>query len=126
MFVSSTTMLCLYVFTFCWVNVRKIMEAYDCNHWRALLKSPFSGILILYTFVCAWFVGGLTAFHLYLICTNQVGIFSLSSCSLLFKMWFLIIIVSLLFFFSRQHMRISGIGMMGRRILITLVFYAIL
>ncbi|KAG8648403.1 probable protein S-acyltransferase 6 isoform X2 [Manihot esculenta] len=71
MFVSSTTMLCLYVFTFCWVNVRKIMEAYDCNHWRALLKSPFSGILILYTFVCAWFVGGLTAFHLYLICTNQ-------------------------------------------------------
>ncbi|KAJ9129156.1 hypothetical protein P3X46_034055 [Hevea brasiliensis] len=71
MFVSSTTMLCLYVFAFCWVNVRKIMGAYDCNLWRSFLKSPISGILILYTFVCVWFVGGLTAFHLYLICTNQ-------------------------------------------------------
>lgn len=71
MFVSSTTMLCLYVFAFCWVNVRKIMGTYRCNIWRAFLKSPFSGILILYTFICAWFVGGLTAFHLYLICTNQ-------------------------------------------------------
>ncbi|MBA0726735.1 hypothetical protein Golax_002543, partial [Gossypium laxum] len=34
-------------------------------------KSPVSGILILYTFMTAWFVGGLTVFHLYLICTNQ-------------------------------------------------------
>ncbi|EEF50145.1 probable protein S-acyltransferase 6 [Ricinus communis] len=71
MFVSSTTMLCLYVFAICWVNVRKIMDTYHYNLWRALLKSPFSGILILYTFICAWFVGGLTAFHLYLICSNQ-------------------------------------------------------
>ncbi|KAK9277245.1 hypothetical protein L1049_006784 [Liquidambar formosana] len=70
-FVSSTTMLCLYVFAFCWVNIRKIMEAYHCNLWRALLKSPVSGLLILYTFIAAWFVGGLTAFHLYLIITNQ-------------------------------------------------------
>jgi len=71
MFVSSTTMLCLYVFAFCWVNIRKIMDAHDCNLWRAFLKCPVSGILILYTFVAAWFVGGLTAFHLYLIFTNQ-------------------------------------------------------
>ncbi|KAK1320019.1 putative S-acyltransferase [Acorus calamus] len=71
MFVSSTTLLCLYVFSFCWVNLRKIMQAYDCNIWRAFLKSPVSGILIIYTFIAAWFVGGLTAFHLYLICTNQ-------------------------------------------------------
>lgn len=47
------------------------MDAHDCNLWRAFLKSPVSGILILYTFVAAWFVGGLTAFHLYLIFTNQ-------------------------------------------------------
>ncbi|MQL74427.1 hypothetical protein Taro_006792 [Colocasia esculenta] len=71
MFVSSTTILCLYVFAFCWVNLRKIMEAHQCNLWKAFLKSPISGILILYTFVAAWFVGGLTAFHMYLVCTNQ-------------------------------------------------------
>ncbi|XP_043726207.1 probable protein S-acyltransferase 7 [Telopea speciosissima] len=71
MFVSSTTMLCLYVFVFCWVNITKIMEVYHCNLWKAFLKSPVSGILILYTFIAAWFVGGLTAFHIYLICTNQ-------------------------------------------------------
>ncbi|XVE49998.1 hypothetical protein DITRI_Ditri01bG0126800 [Diplodiscus trichospermus] len=71
MFVSSTTILCLYVFSFCWVNIRKIMDEYHCNLWRAFMKAPVSGILILYTFVTAWFVGGLTVFHLYLIFTNQ-------------------------------------------------------
>ncbi|KAJ4973255.1 hypothetical protein NE237_006429 [Protea cynaroides] len=71
MFVSSTTMLCLYIFAFCWVNIRKIMEFHHCNLWKALLKSPVSGILILYTFIVVWFIGGLTTFHLYLICTNQ-------------------------------------------------------
>uniref|UniRef100_A0A5B7B4P0 S-acyltransferase n=1 Tax=Davidia involucrata TaxID=16924 RepID=A0A5B7B4P0_DAVIN len=71
MFVSSTTLLCLYIFAFCWVNIRKIMDAHQCNLWKALVKSPVSGILILYTFVASWFVGGLTAFHLYLIFTNQ-------------------------------------------------------
>ncbi|XP_058102719.1 probable protein S-acyltransferase 7 isoform X2 [Magnolia sinica] len=71
MFVSSTTLLCLYVFAFCWVNMKKIMKAYECNLWKAFLHSPVSGILIIYTFIAAWFVGGLTAFHLYLVCTNQ-------------------------------------------------------
>ncbi|XWS54115.1 hypothetical protein CRYUN_Cryun10bG0060800 [Craigia yunnanensis] len=71
MFVSSTTLLCLYVFAFCWVNIKKIMDEYHCNLWRAFQKSPVSGILILYTFVTAWFIGGLTVFHLYLIFTNQ-------------------------------------------------------
>ncbi|KAL6188320.1 hypothetical protein ACLB2K_039713 [Fragaria x ananassa] len=71
MFVISTAMLCIYVFAFCWVNIMKIMDANHCNLWSALLKSPVSGILILYTFGAAWFVGGLSGFHLYLICTNQ-------------------------------------------------------
>ncbi|XP_050371794.1 probable protein S-acyltransferase 7 [Argentina anserina] len=71
MFVVSTAMLCLYVFAFSWVNIMKIMDTYHDNLWRALLKSPVSGILIVYTFGAAWFVGGLTSFHLYLICTNQ-------------------------------------------------------
>lgn len=72
MFVSTTNLLSLYVFVFCWVNIKKIMEAHHCNIWRALVKSPASGILIMYTFVVSWFLGGLTAFHLYLIITNQV------------------------------------------------------
>ncbi|XP_058092841.1 probable protein S-acyltransferase 7 [Magnolia sinica] len=71
MFVSSTTMLCLYIFAFCWVNIKKIMDAYQCNLWRAFLKTPMSAVLIIYTFIAAWFVGGLTAFHIYLISTNQ-------------------------------------------------------
>lgn len=76
MFVSSTTMLCIYVFAFCWVNIRKIMEMHECKFGRALLKSPISGLIILYTFIAVWFVGGLTSFHLYLISTNQVRLFS--------------------------------------------------
>ncbi|XP_039019614.1 probable protein S-acyltransferase 7 [Hibiscus syriacus] len=71
MFVFSTTVLCLYVFVFCWINVKKIMADYHCNLWSAFVKSPVSAILILYTFMTAWFVGGLTVFHLYLIFTNQ-------------------------------------------------------
>ncbi|OAY84967.1 putative protein S-acyltransferase 7 [Ananas comosus] len=72
MFVSSTTSLCLYVFAFCWVNLKKIMDSCGCNLWKAVARSPVSGLLIIYTFIAAWFVGGLTAFHLYLICTNQI------------------------------------------------------
>ncbi|KAH0450474.1 hypothetical protein IEQ34_021166 [Dendrobium chrysotoxum] len=71
MFVSSTTLLCFYVLTFCCVSLKKIMLTYECNLWEALVKSPVSGILVIYTFVVVWFVGGLTGFHMYLICTNQ-------------------------------------------------------
>lgn len=71
MFVFSTTLLCLYVFAFCWVNIVKTMRADHCNVLIAFWKSPVSLILILYTFATAWFVGGLTTFHLYLACTNQ-------------------------------------------------------
>lgn len=39
----------------------------------AIQRSPVSGILIMYTFVICWFVGGLTTFHLYLISSNQVS-----------------------------------------------------
>ncbi|XP_020581554.1 probable protein S-acyltransferase 7 [Phalaenopsis equestris] len=71
MFVASTTILCLYVLTFCCVSLKKFMVAYECDLWEALKKSPISGILVIYTFVVFWFVGGLTVFHMYLICTNQ-------------------------------------------------------
>ncbi|KAG8090733.1 hypothetical protein GUJ93_ZPchr0011g28582 [Zizania palustris] len=71
MFISSTTFLCLYVFGFCWVNLLLIARKYGCGLGGAVVESPVSGFLIVYTFVTAWFVGGLTAFHSYLVCTNQ-------------------------------------------------------
>ena len=122
MFVSSTTILCLYVFAFCWVNVKKIMDEYHCNLWRAFLKSPVSGILILYTFVTAWFVGGLTVFHLYLIFTNQVLISSLPSFLPLLSVFSLSAL--LIFCFCRQHMRIFGIVIIQKGILIIVVVFA--
>ncbi|CAL5185492.1 unnamed protein product [Lathyrus oleraceus] len=71
MFVFSTTLLCIYVFAFCWVYIRRIMNAEEITIWKAMIKSPASIVLIVYSFICMWFVGGLTAFHLYLISTNQ-------------------------------------------------------
>ncbi|KAF8694197.1 hypothetical protein HU200_038324 [Digitaria exilis] len=73
LFISSTTFLCLYVFSLCWVNLLLISKQYGgIGLARAVAEySPVSGFLIVYTFVTAWFVGGLTAFHSYLVCTNQ-------------------------------------------------------
>ncbi|XP_057982617.1 probable protein S-acyltransferase 7 isoform X1 [Malania oleifera] len=71
MFVFSTTLLCIYVFAFCWIYIRRIMEAEETTIWKAMTKTPASIVLIIYTFISVWFVGGLTAFHLYLISTNQ-------------------------------------------------------
>lgn len=72
MFVSTTTILCIYVFSFCWIYIKRIMDAEDTSIWKAMIKTPASMVLIIYTFIAVWFVGGLTAFHLYLISTNQV------------------------------------------------------
>lgn len=71
MFVSSTTLLCAYVHIFCWVYIKRIMNSDDTTIWKAMIKTPASICLIVYTFIAVWFVGGLTAFHLYLISTNQ-------------------------------------------------------
>ncbi|XP_024030902.1 probable protein S-acyltransferase 7 [Morus notabilis] len=71
MFVFSTTLLCIYVFAFCWVYIRRIMSTEDTTIWKAMIKTPASIVLIVYTFIAMWFVGGLTAFHFYLISTNQ-------------------------------------------------------
>ncbi|XP_073143537.1 probable protein S-acyltransferase 7 [Henckelia pumila] len=71
MFVFSTTLLCLYVFSFCWIYIKNIMDSEVISIWKAMMKTPASIVLIVYTFISVWFVGGLTAFHLYLISTNQ-------------------------------------------------------
>ncbi|XP_051116437.1 probable protein S-acyltransferase 7 isoform X2 [Andrographis paniculata] len=71
MFIFSTTLLCLYVHGFCWVYIKMIMNSEKTTIWKAMIKTPASIALIIYTFLALWFVGGLSVFHLYLISTNQ-------------------------------------------------------
>ncbi|RVX17877.1 putative protein S-acyltransferase 7 [Vitis vinifera] len=58
MFVFSTTLLCVYVFGFCWVYIMRIMDGKETTIWKAMAKTPASIVLIVYTFVAVWFVGG--------------------------------------------------------------------
>lgn len=53
------------------------MDSEETSIWKAMGKTPASIVLIIYTFISVWFVGGLTVFHLYLISTNQVCYFGL-------------------------------------------------
>jgi palmitoyltransferase ZDHHC9/14/18 len=76
MFVSSTTLLCVYVFAMCALYIKILMDTEQRTVWKALARSPASIVLMVYTFICVWFVGGLTVFHLYLVGTNQVLHFS--------------------------------------------------
>jgi hypothetical protein len=72
MFVFSATLLCLYIHGFCWVYIKRIQNSEEISIWKAMIKTPASIALIIYSFFCIWFVGGLTVFHTYLISTNQV------------------------------------------------------
>jgi len=51
MFVFSTTLLCLYVFGFCWVLIVKIRNEEQITIWKAMAKTPASIALIIYTFI---------------------------------------------------------------------------
>ncbi|XP_057950286.1 probable protein S-acyltransferase 4 [Malania oleifera] len=67
MFISTSTILCLYVFLFSWINILHPRKKF----LNAISDDILSDFLIVYCFIAIWFVGGLTAFHFYLICTNQ-------------------------------------------------------
>ena len=67
LFISSSTLLCIYVFSFSWV----ILLRQHGRLWSIMSHDVLSVALIAYCFIAVWFVGGLTVFHLYLISTNQ-------------------------------------------------------
>ncbi|KAJ8772476.1 hypothetical protein K2173_027653 [Erythroxylum novogranatense] len=71
MFVFTSTILCIYVHAFCWVYVTRIMNGESTSIWKAMIKTPASIALLIYSFISVWFVGGLSVFHLYLISKNQ-------------------------------------------------------
>ncbi|GAB2295636.1 hypothetical protein Dimus_029791 [Dionaea muscipula] len=67
LFISSSTLLCIYVFTFSLINIL----SKGGKIWHAMSQDVLSVILVVYCFIAVWFVGGLTMFHMYLMCTNQ-------------------------------------------------------
>ncbi|KAH0469069.1 hypothetical protein IEQ34_002301 [Dendrobium chrysotoxum] len=71
LFISLSTILCVYVFTFSWINVIDEKKYYGNSLWESMKGEVLSLVLIVYTFISVWFVGGLTVFHIYLISTNQ-------------------------------------------------------
>uniref|UniRef100_A0A7N0TKK2 S-acyltransferase n=1 Tax=Kalanchoe fedtschenkoi TaxID=63787 RepID=A0A7N0TKK2_KALFE len=70
MFISTSTILCMYVLVMSCVIISIDADKYG-TAWRALEHDFISDFLIVYCFISVWFVGGLTCFHSYLICTNQ-------------------------------------------------------
>ncbi|KAE9599715.1 hypothetical protein Lal_00045841 [Lupinus albus] len=65
MFISTSTILCTYVFVFSWIILAKN------GILKTMAHDYVSDFLVIYCFLAVWFVGGLTAFHFYLICSNQ-------------------------------------------------------
>nr|CAD1817329.1 unnamed protein product [Ananas comosus var. bracteatus] len=71
LFISTATFLCIYIFLFSTLNIVGEKNNYPGSIWNVMKKEVLSLVLMIYTFVTVWFIGGLTVFHLYLIGTNQ-------------------------------------------------------
>lgn len=92
MFISTSTFLCFYVFVLSWLNIIRERSNYHNSILKSMSSEVLSLVLIVYTFIAVWFVGGLTVFHTYLMSTNQVTSFVLL---LLFILQSFILYVSL-------------------------------
>eukprot|EP00271_Cylindrocystis_brebissonii_P022352 TRINITY_DN857_c0_g2_i1.p1 TRINITY_DN857_c0_g2~~TRINITY_DN857_c0_g2_i1.p1 ORF type:complete len:442 (+),score=58.93 TRINITY_DN857_c0_g2_i1:459-1784(+) len=78
MFVVSATLLCVYVFGFSAIYIKVLMDdTYGGGEhrrrtvWQAMGKAPVAVVLMGFTFIAVWFVGGLATFHTFLMATNQ-------------------------------------------------------
>ncbi|XP_072954885.1 probable protein S-acyltransferase 1 [Typha angustifolia] len=71
LFVSTTTFLCIYVFTVSWLNILREKKNYGGSIWKSMTGEVVSLVLIVYTSIAVWFVGGITVFHLYLVSKSQ-------------------------------------------------------
>ncbi|KAM7505179.1 hypothetical protein LguiB_004083 [Lonicera macranthoides] len=67
LFISSSTLLCVYVFTFSLINILHP----EGSMWSIMAGDFISVVLVIYCFIAVWFVGGLSVFHFYLMSTNQ-------------------------------------------------------
>jgi palmitoyltransferase ZDHHC9/14/18 len=72
LFITSTTALCVYVFACCALLLKRTLDDRGGGSlWDAVMARPMAMILMVFVFLCVWFVGGLSTFHVYLVSTNQ-------------------------------------------------------
>ncbi|XP_058733616.1 probable protein S-acyltransferase 7 [Vicia villosa] len=70
-FVLSTMLLFLYIHGFCWLYIKRIQGLEEISIWKAMIKTPASIALIVYSIISVLLVGRLVVFHTYLIIKNR-------------------------------------------------------
>ncbi|ORY02725.1 Palmitoyltransferase [Basidiobolus meristosporus CBS 931.73] len=76
-FIFTATLLCFYVFSFSLAHLILYMKSqrdslgFDFSFLDSILANPVSLVLVIYTFVFEWSLGGLTVYHLYLVSKNM-------------------------------------------------------